>query len=133
MNGLYLIGTLAANVLLVGFNLVLFGRGHPQVGNRDAIAERLKREIPGFSIGECAVAADGSAALVENLANGVAVLVQAIGDQMVVRKLSRDVLRNAARDGTRISLWLKDFTLPRVDFSLDDEFLARTWEARLSG
>lgn len=131
MTVLYLAASLAGIAFVVGLNVVLFGRAVPGLGNDAAIAEQLAREIPGFRAGSCAMAADGRSALVENTANHAILLVHAVGDGIVVRKLSRDLLAAVARERSRLSLRLADFTFPEADLALADESLAAEWEARL--
>jgi len=131
MTPLYLLGSLAGIALLVVLNFVLFSRARPNVGNAEAIAARLRREVPGFRAGRCAVAQDGRSALIENAAERTAYFVEAMGDGVVMRKLSRDLLANVSRDGAQLSLSFADFTLGRTIMKLDGDDLAREWEARL--
>lgn len=131
MNILYLIGSFAGIALLVGLNVLLLGRARPGLGSAVTIAERLSCEIPGFRAGACACAVDRGAALVENQAGGGLLLACALGDGFVARKLSHEVLRGVRREGSRLSLRLADFTIPRADLSFADEAVAREWETRL--
>jgi hypothetical protein len=128
---LYLAGSLAGIALLVGFNLLLFGRVRPDVGSADAIATRLAREIPGFRPGRTIVGADGRAAVIENAATRTLFLVEAMGDGLVTRQLGQGLLANVGRLGARLSLELRDFTFPRVVLVAPSESVARDWEARL--
>jgi hypothetical protein len=131
MSLLYLAGSLAGIALLVLLNRVLFGRAKPDVGSAEAIAAHLAREIPGFRAGRCALGTDGLAALIENDADRSILLVQALGEGIVTRRLSRALLASTGRLGARLSLGLSDFTLPRVRVALASESLAREWETRL--
>jgi hypothetical protein len=131
VNVVYLIGSLAGIALLVGLNVLLLGRARAGVGSAATIAERLSREIAGFHPGACVIAADGRAALIENAANQAVILVRAMGDGVVARNLAREAFGGVTRDGACLSLRLADFTLPRANIALDDEALAREWEARL--
>jgi hypothetical protein len=128
---LYLAGSLAGIALLVGFNLLLFGRVRPDVGSADTIAKRLAREIPGFRPGRAIVGADGRAALIENAQTRALFLVEAIGDGVVTRQVTRGLLANVGRLGERLSLELRDFTFPRAVLVAPSETIAREWEARL--
>lgn len=131
MTVLYLAGSLAGIALLVGLNLILFGRARPALGGLDQIATRLAREIPGFRAGRYVVGVDGRSALVENAANRSVLFVEAFGDGVVTRKLTPDLLANVGRLGAQLSLDLSDFTLPRATLIAADEKEARDWEARL--
>jgi hypothetical protein len=128
---LYLTGSLAGIAVLVGLNHLLFGRARPHVGGRDAIASRLAREIPGFRAGRCLIGADGRAALIENAANRSIVLVEALGDGVISRKLTHDLVANIGRLGAQLSLELADFTFPRATILAGNEVQAREWEMRL--
>lgn len=131
MTVLYLTASLAGIALVVGLNILLLGRAEPRFGSVAAIAEQLAREIPGFRAGACAVAVDGRGVLIENAANRTILLVRMVGDGVVVRKLSRDLLSAVARESSGLSLRLADFTLPRAQLTFANESLAAEWEARL--
>ena len=128
---LYLAGSLAGIALLVGLNHLLFGRARSNVGGRDTLAARLAREVPGFRAGHCLIGADGRAALVENAANRSVFLVEALGDDVVTRKPTRELVASVGRLGARLSLELADFTFPRATILAGSENQARAWEARL--
>jgi len=70
-------------------------------------------------------------ALVTDNTDSTIFLIKALGDRLVTRKLSRGVVRSVSADGSTLSLRLKDFTLPKARLVLDNETLARDWEARL--
>jgi len=131
MSWIYLAGSLGGIALLVAFNLLLFGRARPQVGTAQDIAERLSKEIPGFRAGREIVGSDGRSAVIENAANRSLYLVEALGDGIVTRQLSRGLLANVGRLGERLSLELRDFTFPRATLLAPNESLAREWEMRL--
>ena len=131
MSWIYLAGSLGGIALLVGFNLLLFGRVRPHVGTAQEIAARLATEIPGFRMGRALVSADGSSAVIENAANRSLYLVEAMGDDVVTRQLSKSLLANVGRLGDKLSLELRDFAFPRTTVIAASESLAREWEARL--
>lgn len=131
MSWIYLAGSLGGIALLVGFNLLLFGRVRPQVGTAQEIAARLATEIPGFRMGRALVSADGSSAVIENAANRSLYLVEAMGAGVVTRQLSKGLLANVGRLGDKLSLELRDFAFPRATLVAGSESLAREWEARL--
>jgi hypothetical protein len=131
MSWIYLAGSLGGIALLVGFNLLLFGRARPQVGTAQEIAERLASEIPGFRAGRVVVGADGRCAVIENAVNRSLYLLEAMGDDIVTRQLTRDLLANVGRLGERLSFELRDFTFPRATLLAPNESLAREWEVRL--
>jgi hypothetical protein len=128
---LYLAGSLAGIALLVGINLLLFGRVRPDVGSAAAIAERLAREVPGFRPGRTIVGADGRAALIENAQTRSLFLIEAMGDGVVTRQLGQGLIANVGRLGARLSLELRDFTFPRAVLVAPSESVAREWETRL--
>jgi hypothetical protein len=131
MSWIYLAGSLGGIALLVGFNLLLFGRVRAQLGTAQEIAARLAKEIPGFRAGRAIVGADGRSAVIENASNRGLYLVEAMGDAVVTRQLSHGLLANVGRLGEKLSLELRDFTFPRGTLVADSESLAREWEARL--
>jgi hypothetical protein len=131
MSWIYLAGSLGGIALLVGFNLLLFGRVHAQVGTAQEIAARLAKEFPGFRAGRAIVGSDGRSAVIENAANRSLYLVEAMGDAIVTRQLSHGLLANVGRLGERLSLELRDFTFPRATLVAASESLAREWEVRL--
>ena len=131
MSLIYLAGSLAGIALLVGFNFLLFGRVRVELGSAETIAACLAKDIPGFRAGRAIVAADGHAAVIENAANRSLYLVEAMGDGVVTRRLTRDLLANVGRLGDRLSLEFRDFTFPRATLLAPSESLAREWEARL--
>jgi len=132
MDLLYLAGSLAGVLALVGLNVLLLGRAHMRLSPETAVA-RLKQDMPGFAPGAAAVSADGQAALIENARDGAPWLVEVKGDGLVTRNLKRDGLRGTARDGARLALALADFTLPRVRLELADAAAAQAWQAKLQG
>ena len=131
MSWIYLAGSLGGIALLVGFNLLLFGRVRAQLGTAQEIAARLVAEIPDFRAGRMIIGADGRSAVIENAANRALYLVEAMGDAVVTRQLSAGLLANVGRLGEKLSLELRDFTFPRATLVAGNESLAREWEARL--
>jgi hypothetical protein len=130
MDFLYLLGSVAGITLLVGLNVLLFGRG---TGGLDlkALESRLALDHPGFRAGAGARSADARAALIEDQADGALYLARAGGDKFVTRKLARGALRKVRRDGARLDLSFADFTFPRASLALANESEAGAWEARL--
>jgi hypothetical protein len=131
MNLLYLAGSLIGVAMIVGLNLVLFGRAKPALGNVQAVATRIAADIPGFRAGGGIIGNDGATALVTDSADSTIFLIKAFGDRVVTRKLSRGVLRGVSADGSTLSLRLKDFTWPKARIALGSEAIARDWEVRL--
>jgi hypothetical protein len=127
---IYLIGSVAGIALMVGLNVLLFGRGTGALDLR-ALESRLALDHPGFRAGESAVSADARAALMENRADGALYLARAGGDKFVTRRLSRGSLRALRRDGAGLDLRFADFTFPRAKLAFADESQASDWEARL--
>jgi hypothetical protein len=121
---LQLLISLGEVALMVGLCFALFGRaGAPTA---DAFEARLAGDVPGFRAGRSAVSADGRAALVEDARDGAVYLAVAHGDGVVTRRLARGA--HISRDGERLTLGLKDFTLKRAQLTLAD---AADWETRL--
>lgn len=113
--------------LMVGLCWALFGLGHAPIADAGAVGADLARDVPGFRAGRCALSRDRLAALVEDARDGSVYLAVARGDGMVTRKLARGIA--LARDGERLTLDLREFTLGRAALELDD---AAWWERRLA-
>jgi hypothetical protein len=133
MNLLYLAGSLIGVSLIVGLNLLLFGRTRPRLGSLADIAARLAADVPGFRSGSGVIATGCDTALIEDAATHTLFLVKAVGDRMVTRKLSRGALRGVTVDGAVLRLRLKDFSFPNATLALADADASRSWEARLNG
>ncbi len=131
MNLLYLAGSLIGVAMIVGLNLVLFGRAKPALGNLQKFGALIAADMPGFRAGSGIVGDDGATALVTDSTDGTIFLIKALGDRLVTRRLSRGVLRGVSANGSTLSLRLKDFTLPKARIVLDSEAAAQDWEARL--
>jgi len=123
---LQLLLSLGEVALMVGLCFALFGRAPAPAAH--AFDARLAVDVPGFRTGRRAFSADGRAALVEDARDGAIYLAVARGDGVVTRKLSRTT--RVSRDGERLTLRLKDFTLKGAELTLAD---ASDWEARLKG
>jgi hypothetical protein len=132
MNLLYLAGSLIGVAMIVGLNLVLFGRPKPALGNLQKLGALIAADIPGFNAGGGIIGNDGSVALVTDGADNTIFLIKALGDRVVTRKLSRGALRAVSTDGSTLSLQLRDYTLPTAQIALDSEATARDWESRLN-
>jgi hypothetical protein len=130
MNALYLIGSIAGIALLVGLNVLLFGRQIAAL-DKDAVVETLANDMPGFRAGRHTIAEGTHTALVENDADGSLYLVAARGDRIASRRLARGSLRALDRDGKTIALRLSDFTFPKASLAFANENEAREWEGRL--
>jgi hypothetical protein len=99
-------------------------------GWRDAalpdVAASLGRDIPGFRPGRIARSGDAKSALIENAQDGAIYLAVMRGGDVVTRRLARDV--RVSREGGRLTIELRDFTLKRARLDLAD---AAEWETRL--
>jgi hypothetical protein len=131
MDPVYLAGSLIGVSLIVGLNVLLFGRTKPALGSLGDIAARLAADIPGFRAGAGVVAIDGSAALIEDASTHSLFLVKAIGDRVVTRKIARGTIRSVASEGCDLKLRLGDFTLGNATLALADTEAVRTWGTRL--
>jgi hypothetical protein len=131
MNLVYFLGSLIGVALIVGLNVALFGRAKPILGNLQDLGSLIAADVPGFRAGCGVVGSDGAAALVEDEGSAAIFLVGAIGDRIVTRKLSPATLHRMARDGSVLSLQLRDFAFPKTRITLADNDAARAWEARL--
>jgi hypothetical protein len=130
MNALYLIISVGGIALLVGLNILLFGRRIAAL-DADAVVATLANETPGFRAGRHIIAEGAHTALVENDADGSLYLVASRGSRIASRKLSRGAVRGLIRDGKSIALRLSDFTFPKASLAFADEQAAQEWEARL--
>lgn len=110
---------------MAGLCVALFGWNKAAMPD---LAETLGRDIAGFRPGRIGVSADAKAALVENARDGAIYLAVLRGDGVVTRRLSPAV--RVSREGGRLTLDLRDFTLKRTELDLAD---AAEWEARLKG
>lgn len=130
MDALYLLGSIAGIALMVGLNIMLFGRGTGAL-DLGALESRLALDHPGFRAGAGALSADARTALLENRGDGALYLARAGGDKFVTRKLARGSLRALERSGARLDLRFADFTFPRAGLAFASESEAGEWEARL--
>jgi hypothetical protein len=122
---LQLLISLGEVALMAGLCVALFGwRGAAMPD----VSARLARDIPGFRPGRVAMSANAKAALVENARDGSLYLAVLRGDGLVTRKLAPGT--PVSREGGRLTLELRDFTLKRAELDLAD---AAEWEARLKG
>jgi hypothetical protein len=110
---------------MAGLCALLFGWNRAAVPD---LAAAIGRDIAGFRPGRVSVSADAKTALVENARDGQVYLAVLRGDGVVTRRLSPAV--HVSREGRRLTLDLRDFTLKRTELDLAD---AAEWEARLKG
>lgn len=129
MNALYLLGSLLGIGFLVGLNLLLMGRARPRLDPAVAVA-LLEAEHPGFCARNAVVAVTSDAALIEDAA-GALYLVMALGDKLASRRLAKDQVVSVVRDGRTLTLRLRDFTFRRARLALSDDAEAGEWERRL--
>lgn len=127
---LYLIGSVVGIALLVGLNILLFGRNTARLDS-DSLAARLALDVPGFRAGASAISADANTALIENAADRSLYLARARGDKFVVRKIANAAVHSVGRDDAKLSLRFADFTFPKVDFALASATDASAWETRI--
>jgi hypothetical protein len=130
MNALYLLGSVGGIAVLVGLNVLLFGRRIAAL-DEEAVMETLANEQPGFRAGRRTIAQGAHTALIENDADGALYLVAARGDRIASRRLAHGSLRGLTRSGNDIALRLSDFTFSKASLAFADEDAAREWEARL--
>lgn len=130
MNALYLLGSLLGIGLLVGLNLLLMGRARPRL-DPAAAAALLAAEHPGFRASDIAVTAAADAALVEDAA-GALYLVMTLGDRLVSRGLAKTHPATVTRDGRTLTLRFRDFTFPRARLVFADDAEAEDWQKRLA-
>ena len=128
MNGqvLQLLISVGGIAAMVALCWALFGYATAPLTDGGALAEKMGRDIPGFRAGRIALSRDTQTALVEDLRDNSIYLATMRGDGLVTRKLSRSV--GVARDGEKLSLRFRDFTLKRADLDLAD---AEAWEIKL--
>ncbi len=125
MNGqlLQLLISLGEVAAMAGLCILLFGWDRAA---KPDLAAALGRDIAGFRPGRVAMSADAKSALIENARDGAIYLAVLRGDGVVTRRLSRGA--RVSRDGERLTLDLRDFTLKPAQLDLAD---APEWEARL--
>jgi hypothetical protein len=130
MNGqaLQLLISVGGVAVMVAICWALFGRAVASLSGPDAVAAALARDVPGFYRGPATLSRDAHAALMENARDGSIYLAVMRGGDVVTRKLTRGF--GLARNGNRLELRLKDFTLRKAQLDLAD---AATWEEKLRG
>ena len=128
---LYLVGSLGGIAAMVGLCVLLFGRDTAKIDAASA-EDCLRADVPGFRVGAFAVASDARAALIEDARDGTVYLVIARGSGLVTRKLSRDFVRKALRNGAALDLRLADFTFPKARIAFAEEKSAQDWETRFA-
>jgi hypothetical protein len=130
MNGqvLQLLISVGGITVMVGICWALFGRAARSLLSSDVAAATLARDIPGFRAGAATVSRDGHTALIEDLRDGAVYLAIMRGGDVVTRQLRRGL--GLARNGDRLELRLKDFTLGKAELDLND---AGRWETKLRG
>jgi hypothetical protein len=128
---LYLLASLVGVAALVGFCALLFGRDAAKI-DAQAAADSVRADVPGFRAGAVALSADARTALVEDARDGTAYLVIVRGHDLVTRRLSRDLLRKAMRNGAALDLHLSDFTFPKARLVFAQEAAALEWETRFA-
>jgi hypothetical protein len=79
-------------------------------------------------MGEAALSRDARAALIENARDGAIYLAVMRGGDVVTRRLTQGLA--LVRNGDRLELRLKDFTLRKAELDLAD---AALWETKLKG
>ncbi len=112
--------------LMVGLCWALLGHKSAPLADGAVLSESLAQDIPGFRAGQVAFSRDARSALIENARDGDVYLVVSRGDGLVTRRLAPDTL--VARDGDRLDLRLRDFTLRRTQLDIAD---AAIWEMKL--
>jgi hypothetical protein len=122
---LQLLISLGEVAAMAGLCVLLFGWNKAAMPD---IAAALGRDVPGFRPGRVAMSTDARTALVENVCDGAIYLAVLRGDGVVTRRLSPAT--RVSREGARLTLDLRDFTLKRTALDLVD---AAEWEARLKG
>lgn len=130
MNGevLQLLISVGGIAVMVAICWALFGHASTPLFDTHALADRLARDIPGFRAGRIALSRDAQSALAEDLRDGAVYLALVRGDGMVTRRLSRGL--DVTREGGRLALRFRDFTLKGTSLDLED---AESWETKLKG
>jgi len=130
MNGqvLQLLISVGGITVMVAICWILFGRAVASLAGPDDVAAALARDVPGFHMGPAAISRDARAALIENARDGSVYLAVMRGGDIVTRKLARGL--GLARNGDKLELRLKDFTLRKAELDLAD---AAAWEEKLKG
>ena len=123
--------TLLAILALAGLNLWL-GRSGRLARARGSAAAQLRADLIDFVEREGEDAADGAARVaVGTTATDLAVAV-AKGDGWVTRRFGSGSVRTVTRDGARLRIRTRDFTLPVVTVNFADADRAGRWERRFT-
>ena len=130
---LVVIGSLVGIALMVALNVWL-GLSEPaRIFDAADAARRLDVDAVGFSSGEGVVSETGRAALVEEAGGDRIGLLLARGDRIIIRYLAKGGVRDTRMDEEgALTLFLKDFTLPKAVFEFADREIARRWADRLN-
>jgi hypothetical protein len=121
--------TFAAVLALVGLNWWLAGSGRLARDPGGASA-RLRDDLIDFVERDGDDANAGRAHVALGAAPDDLAVAVARGDGWVTRRLRPGTLRGVTRDGTRLDLRCRDFTLPNIVLIFADAERAGRWESR---
>ncbi len=108
-----IVPSLIAIALMVGL-IRLTGLAQPVVLDNEALVRHaIDEHFEGAPIERIILGQDGQCALVL-MAQGAPALVRAMGDRMVVRRLSPDMVKAVSGNDTILNLKLRDYTWPRA-------------------
>ncbi|MDQ7019573.1 MAG: hypothetical protein Q9M33_10425 [Robiginitomaculum sp.] len=108
-----IVPSLIAIALMVGL-IRLTGLAHPVVlDDESLVRDAIDEHFEGMPIERIILGQDGQCALVV-MSTGAPALVRAMGDRMVVRRLTSNMVKAVSGKDTVLNLKLRDFTWPRA-------------------
>jgi len=123
--------SLAAILALAGLNWWL-GRSVPLIRDRGAAATRISLDLLDFDEQEGAAANAGDAYVALGGQSTDLAVAVTMGDGWVTRRLGPGSLRRVHRDGARLEIRTRDFTLPATVLTFDSAERAACWESRFA-
>jgi hypothetical protein len=123
--------TFTAVLALAGLNWWLARSGTLTRQPGDAAA-RLTDDLIDFREREGDDANGGRARIALGSASGDLAVAVMSGDGWVTRRLAAAMIRSVQRDGARLAIHTRDFTLPHIALTFADAHRAGLWESRLA-
>jgi hypothetical protein len=128
-----LLGSIAGVSAMIALNIYLRTWTPAQLTSLADARDRLDTDAIGFEAGPGVLAADGSAAIIEEAGGRRFGLLAARGDSIVIRYLTPGLVDTARLDESgEMSVRLKDFSCTAVRFPFDDRETARVWADKLN-
>ncbi|MGI9353413.1 MAG: hypothetical protein ACR2O3_17775 [Rhizobiaceae bacterium] len=112
-------------VSAVVVSVYVFGDNAGRKLDENTARKRFTRDFPGFDPQTIVISDDGYDALLVSDNDSRSGLVHRIGKNYLTRLLERGSLRKMELTGQGIDLYVNDFTLQKISFSLADENLRK--------